>query len=233
MISLKRHRFPKEIILMMVRWYCAYSLSYKDVEEMAKERGIKIDHSSVQRWVVKFAAQLEEVFRKRYKRATQGSWRMDETYLKHKGQPIYLYRAVDKQGDTIDFFVSEKRDKKAALEFFCKAIGQHGLPELVTMDKSGANKAAIDRINLVLAILFLLIGFFCQIVVRQVKYLNNRVEQDHRGIKRITRPMMGFKSMAGARATIAGIELHRMLRKGQHIHSQTTSIFQQFYSLAA
>ena len=170
---------------MLVRWYFAYSLSYRDIEEMAKERGLSVDHSTVNRWVVHYAPLLEEQFRKKYKREVNGSWRMDETYLKIKGEDVYLYRAVDKFGDTIDFMLSKKRDKKAAFCFFQKAIGQHGLPEKVTMDKSGANKAGIDRINLLLTLLFLFTDIFYQIIIRQIKYLNNIVEQDHRGIKKI------------------------------------------------
>jgi Transposase and inactivated derivatives len=158
---------------------------------------------------------------------------MDETYLKVKGKDVYLYRAVDKLGKAIDFLLLEKRDKEAALSFFIKALGQHGFPEKVTMDKSGANKAAIDEINLRLYLLFLLSGIFLHISVRQNKYLNNLIEQDHRHIKRITQPMQGFKSFACARATISGIELHHMIRKGQHIEAANLSIFDQFYQLAA
>lgn len=212
-LSFKWRQFEKEIILMLVRWYCAYSLSYRDIEELAKERGLSVDHSTINRWVIRYAPQLEEHFRKKYKREINGSWRMDETYLKLKGKEVYLYRAVDKSGNTIDFKLSEKRDKKAAFRFFCKAIGQHGLPEKITLDKSGANKAGIDKINLLLNLAFLLTGFFYQIVVRQIKYLNNIVEQGHRGIKKITRHMKGFKSFASAEATIVGIELHHMLKK--------------------
>ena len=188
-LSFKWRQFEKDIILMLVRWYCAYSLSYRDIEELAKERGLSVDHSTINRWVIRYAPQLEEQFRKKYKRDVNGSWRMDETYLKLKGKDVYLYRAVDKSGNTIDFKLSEKRDKKAAFSFFQKAISQHGLPEKITMDKSGANKAGIDKINLLFALLFLLTGIFYQIIVRQIKYLNNIVEQDHRGIKKITRSM--------------------------------------------
>jgi len=158
---------------------------------------------------------------------------MDETYLKIKGKDVYLYRAVDKFGDTIDFKLTEKRDKKSALSFFNKAIGQHGLPEKVTMDKSGANKAGADSINLLLALAFMMGGLFYQITIRQIKYLNNIVEQDHRAIKKITKPMMGFKAFHSAEATIAGIELHHMLRKKQHSGEANTSVFEQFYALAA
>ena len=129
--------------------------------------------------------------------------------------------------------LSEKRDKKAVLRFFYKAIGQHGLPEKITIDKSGANKAGADFINLLLAWAFMLGGLFFQITIRQIKYLNNIIEQDHRRIKRITKPMMGFKAFHSAKATIAGIELHRMLKKKQHSGVANTSIFGQFYALAA
>ena len=118
---------------------------------------------------------------------------MDETYLKIKGKDVYLYRAVDKYGETIEFMLSEKRDKAAVIAYFNKCTGQHGLPEKVTMDKSGGNKASINAINFKLILLYLLTGIYFQITVRQIKYLNNIVEQDHRFIKRITRPMKGFK----------------------------------------
>lgn len=233
MISFKGKQFPKDIILMAVRWYVAYPLSYRNIEELMAERNVKVDHSSPNRWVREYSPQLETQFRKYHKREVNSSWRMDETYLKIKGEDIYLYRAVDKFGDTVDFMVSRKRDKKAALSFFNKAIGQHGLPEKVTMDKSGANKAGIDSINLFLEFLSLMFKIIYQVTVRQIKYLNNIIEQDHRAVKRITKPMMGFKSMASAEATIAGIELHHMLRKGQHKNAGSQTIFQQFYGLAA
>ena len=144
-----------------------------------------------------------------------------------------MYRAVDQEGDRVDFLLSEKRDEPAARAFFEKAIGSRGLPDKVTMDKSGANKAVIDAINLQLALLFMISGLFLQINVRQVKYLNNIVEQDHRFIKKITKPMKGFKAFYSADATLSGIELHHMLRKGQHIQSGKQTIFEQFYGLAA
>jgi putative transposase len=124
-------------------------------------------------------------------------------------------------------------DKKAAFSFSQKCINQHGLPEKMTMDKSGANKAAIDLVNLQLTLPFMFGGFYHRISTRQMKYLNNILEQDHRGVKRITDPMLGFKTIHSAEATIAGIELHRMLRKGQHQQSANMTIFEQFYELAA
>ncbi|MCW5590223.1 MAG: IS6 family transposase [Legionellales bacterium] len=233
MISFKWRQFKKDIILMLVRWYLAYSLSYRDIEELAAERGLHVDYSTIHRWVVHYSPLLEKEFRKKHKRPVNVSWRMDETYLKLKSKDVYLYRAVDKFGDTIDLKLSEKRDRKAAFSFFQKCITQHGLPEKMTMDKSGANKAGVDEVNIQLALMFMLGGLFLQIHVRQIKYLNNILEQDHRAVKRITKPMMGFKSFDSAEATIAGIELHRMLRKGQHQHAANMAVHEQFYLLAA
>ncbi len=153
------------------------------------------------------------------------------------GKSVYLYRAVDKEGKTIDFMLSEKRDEPAARAFFEKAIGSSGLPEKVTMDKSGSNKAGIDTINTYFFFMLFLSGAGLQslapIAVRQIKYLNNIVEQDHRFVKKITNSMRGFKAFHSAEATLAGIELHHMLKKGQHQQAENMSIFEQFYQLAA
>ena len=167
---------------------------------------------------------LEKAFRKR-KRPVSGSWRMDETYIKVKGVWKYLYRAVDKQSQTVDFLLTEKRDKAAANRFFKKAMRENGDPDKVTMDKSGSNKAAIDEINCDRKML---------IEVRQIKYLNNIVEQDHRFIKRIVRPMLNFKSFYSARNVLAGIELVHMIRKGQMMMegANKMSFAEQFYALA-
>ncbi|MEO8402776.1 MAG: IS6 family transposase [Gammaproteobacteria bacterium] len=233
MISFKWRHFEREIILLVVRWYLSYSLSYRDIEEMMLERGIQVDHSTINRWVIHYSALLENEFRKNYKKKVGSSWRMDETYIKIKGVHHYLYRAVDKEGDTIDFMLSEKRDEAAARAFFIKAIQSSGLPEKVTIDKSGANCAGLNAVNLQLLFFSLLGCALMQINIRQIKYLNNIVEQDHRGIKRITKPMMGFKAFHSAEATLSGIELCRMLKKGQHINAENIFAFQQFYALAA
>ena len=225
MIQFKGSHFTKEIIMMSIRWYVAYPLSYRQIEELLAERGVDVDHATINRWVVKYAPLLEKKFRN-IKKAPGRSWKMDETYIKVKGQWTYYYRAVDKAGDTIDFILSPTRDQAAAEAFFKKAIDGHGLPEKVNIDKSGANLAALKAIN--------------QkqennntISIRQIKYLNNQIEQDHRAIKRLTRPMLGFKNFLSAAATLAGIELHHMIKKCQGTVRTNLPIWEQFYLLAS
>jgi putative transposase len=225
-ISFKGAHFPAEVILMGVRWYVAYPLSYRHVEELMEERGVSVDHATIQRWVVKYSPQLEEAFHRR-KRPVWISWRMDETYIKVKGEWYYLYRAVDKYGQTIDFLLTEHRDKEAALRFLKKAIRRNGLPETITIDGSDANEAAIKCYNE---------EHGTHIAIRQVKYLNNIVEQDHRAVKRITRPMLGFKAFEAAQGTLAGIELMHMIKKRQmrvEARDEGLTTAEQFYSLAA
>ena len=146
MLATKGLRFPLDIVLVCIRWYAAYPLSYRHLEERMEERGVSVDHSSINRWAIRFLPVLEKAFH-RHKHPVGASWRMDETYIKVKGVWKYLYRAVDKQGKTIDFLLTAKRDKAAALRFFDKAMKASGAPEKVTMDKSGANTAAMDAIN--------------------------------------------------------------------------------------
>ncbi|SOE87998.1 Transposase (or an inactivated derivative) [Caballeronia arationis] len=221
---LKRLHYPLDVILMCVRWYVAYGLSLRNLEEMMAERGIDVDHSTVHRWAIKLLPVLEKAFRRR-KRPVGKSWRVDETYIKVKGQWKYLYRAVDKAGDTVDFLLRARRDKEAARRYFEKAIDQNGVPETVTIDKSGANLAGLHVVNA---------GRETPIKIRQVKYLNNVVEQDHRAIKRRTRPMLGFKTFRCARILLSGIEFMHMIAKGQMKDrgiGQTPA--EQFYSLVA
>jgi transposase-like protein len=151
---------------------------------------------------------------------------MDETYVLVGGQWKYLYRAVDRDGDTVDFLLTAKRDLAAARRFLERAISRHGLPDKITIDKSGANTAAVHSIQA---------DTGAPIELRQVKYLNNIVEQDHRAIKRRTRPMFGFQTFRCARILLAGIETMHMIKKGQLDcpDGQVTSAADQFYSLAA
>lgn len=223
-MNFKWKKFKKEIILMAVRWYVAYSLSYRQVEELLKERGLDVDHSTVQRWVVEYSPQLNKEFAK-HKKIIGTSWRMDETYIKVKGVWHYHYRAVDKIGQTIDFYLSKNRDATSAKRFFQKAIYTSGKPEKINIDKSGTNTSALNAINQSYKA-------DSKIEIRQNKYLNNMVEQDHRFIKKICKPMLGFFSLVSARATLCGIELHHMLRKGQHRFKKHLPIWEQFCSLA-
>jgi putative transposase len=225
-VSFKGAHFPKEIILMGVRWYVAYPLSTRHVEELMQERGVSVDHSTVNRWVIKYSPQLEEAFHRRT-RPVWVSWRMDETSIKGKGEWRYWYRAVDKHGQTIDFLLTERRDAEAALRFHTKAIRRHGVPDTITMDGSGANEAAVRSYNQ---------EHGTNIIIRQVRYLNNIVEQDHRTVKRITRPMLGFKSFDAAHDTLVGIELRHMLKKRQLVVEEAENALttaEQFYALAA
>jgi transposase-like protein len=184
MIDFKGSQFEKAIILWGVRWYVAYPISYRQLEEMMKERGVAVDHSTLNRWVIKYAPEFEKRFRSR-QHPVGRSWRLDETYVRIRGRWAYLYRAVDKNGQTVDFLLTPTRDRDAAEAFLHKAIRTQGLPEKITVDKSGSNTAAIKRYNKTQK---------TAIVIRHSKYLNNLVEQDHRTVKRLTRPMLGFKS---------------------------------------
>ena len=151
----------------------------------------------------------------------------DETYIKVQGKWTYLYRAVDRDGQTLDFMLSERRDTAAARRFFKRAIGTNGVPDRVVIDKSGANFAGLQCVNVILK--FTGTGRIVKIL--QVKYLNNILEQDHRFIKRITRPMLGFKAFHSAVATLEGTELAHMIRKGQ-FGKTGMSAFKQFAALA-
>ena len=221
---IKRMHYPLEVMLVCVRWYAAYPLSLRDIEEMMAERGVFVDHATVHRWSIKILPVLAAVFRRR-KRPVGMSWRMDETYIKVGGEWKYLYRAVDRAGATIDFVLRAHRDLAAARRFFERAIELHGVPETITIDKSGANTAAIEGIRA---------DSGADIQLRQSKYLNNIVEQDHRAIKRLVRPMLGFKSFRCASILIAGIETMHMIKKGQFDRPKALALTaaSQFYSLA-
>jgi putative transposase len=215
-----------EIIMLFVYMKCRFSLSYRELEEMATIRGVSLDHATIQRWVIKFVQLIDTRVRKR-KKPVNRSWRMDETYIKVNGCWMYLYRAVDSEGNTIDFLLRKHRDKSAAKGFFRKAMKHHGHPEKVTIDKSGSNISALNSINKKLP-------KGQQIKVRQNKYLNNIVEQDHRFIKKRTRPMLGFKSFRSAKITIAGIENIRMIQKCQFVGANdNVSAFENFALLMA
>ncbi len=212
--SFKRLHYPIDVIAQCVRWYLSYSHSLRDLE---------VDHSTLHRWVIRLVPLLDKVFR-RHKRPVGRRWRMDETYIRVRGQWKYLYRAVDSAGQNIDFLLTAKRDTAAALRLFRKAIRHHGEPEVVTIDKNGANTAALAERNT---------GKEADdyIKVRQNKYLNNLVEQDHCNIKCRIRQMLGFKSFRRAQAVLGGIELVHMIGKGQYAHPDGDGLSpaKQFY----
>ena len=192
----KRMHYPLEVMLTCVRWYAAYPLSLRHIEEMMQERGVFVDHATVHRWAIKILPVLAAVFRRR-KRPVSTSWRMDETDIKVAGQWKYLYRAVDRDGHTIDFLLRAKR--VAARRFLERAIDLPGVPEKITIDKSGANTAAIQSVQA---------DSGADIEMRQIKYLNNIVEQDHRAIKR-----------SAAHAGIQVIPLRTQPRRGYRDHA--------------
>jgi transposase, IS6 family len=205
----KWRHYEAEIILLCVRWYLRYALSYRDLEEMMLERGLPVDHTTIYRWVQHYAPELEKRCRPHLK-GTTDSWRVDETYVKVKGMWMYLYRAVDSHGDTLEFHLSATRDAQAAKRFLTKALGaSHTMtPRVITVDKNAAYPKALNELKAAEKV-----SVRCEL--RQSKYLNNLSEQDHRFIKRLTRPGMGFFSFEAAQRTLQGYEIMNMLRKGQ------------------
>ena len=203
-----RH-FTGEVILWAVRWYLMFPVSYRDLELMLADRGVAVDHSTIFRWIQAYAAELEKRLRP-HLHACNGSGRVDETYIKVKGRWTYLYRAVDRYGQTIDFLLSARRDAAAAKRFFRKALGQpHTVnPRTITVDKNAAYPKAVAEMK----------GageLWRRTRLRHCTYLNNITEQDHRRIKRLTGPGLGFGSFRTARRTLAGYEAMAMIRKGQ------------------
>jgi transposase, IS6 family len=230
----KWRHFEAEIILLCVRWYLRYSLSYRDLEEMMAERGLTVDHTTIYRWVQHYAPELEKRCRPHLK-ACNDSWRVDETYIKVKKVWMYLYRAVDSEGNTLEFLLSPTRDAEAAKRFFLKALHSSACsasqapsieelvaqptapadpnppksaPRVINTDKNASYPKAIADLKAA--------GTLPEAVeLRQVKYLNNLIEQDHRFIKRLTKPGMGFFSLETAWRTLQGFEMMNMMRKGQ------------------
>jgi transposase, IS6 family len=207
--SFKGRQFTAEVILWAVRWYLMFPISYRDLELMLLDRGVEVDHTTIFRWIQAYAVELEKRIRP-YLRMSDGSWRVDETYVKVKGRWMYLYRAVDSRGQTIDFLLSAKRDADAAKRFFRKALAQpHTVdPRTITVDKNAAYPKATTEMKKAGEL-------WRRSRLRQVKYLNNIVEQDHRRVKRLTGPGLSFGGFWTARRTLAGYEAMAMIRKGQ------------------
>jgi len=190
-------------------WYLRYDLSYRDLEEMMLERGVKVDHTTIYRWVQAYGPELDKRCRPHLK-PTNDSWRIDETYIKIKGVWKYLHRAVDSAGNTLDFLLSAKRDAKAAKRFLRKVLNaSHTIePRVLTVDKNAAYPPAIEALKATESLPE-------TTETRQSKYLNNLVEQEHRFIKRRVKPGLGFGSFNTARRTLKGYEAMNMIRQGQ------------------
>jgi transposase-like protein len=206
----KRRRFPVEIILLCVRWYCKYGISYRDLAEMMSERGVAVDPSTIFRWVQRYAPEIEKRIRP-YQGPRSGSWRVDETYVRVGGRWKYLFRAVDKHGRLIAFMLSDRRNTNAAYRFLRKAIKAMSTypPFSITTDKLASYPKAILRLQSE--------GLLSKDVKhRASKYLNNILEADHGALKRVIRPTRGFQSMKTAAATLTGFEIMRMIRRGHY-----------------
>jgi transposase-like protein len=202
-------QYPPDIILWGVRWYCRYPISYRNLEEMMKERGVEADHSTYFRWVQVYGPEIEKRLRKQPS-AVGSSWRLDETSIYIKGEVHWLYRAVDAKGNTVDFWLSKKQDKQAAKRFFKKSLKKpsNPKPEKITTDGHLAYPAAIEELQKEQQL-------SQSIIHRRSKYLNNRIESDHARFKQPLKPMRGFKAFRTAKKTIAGMEAMLMLRKRQ------------------
>jgi transposase-like protein len=212
----KGRHFDSSIIILCVRWYITYKLSYRDLRDMMAERGVELAHTTILRWVLRYIPEFEKKW-SRFARPVGKSWRVDETCIRVRGQWKYLYRAVDKQGNTVDFLLSGLRDIGAAKRFFTRAIDKQGAPEKVTVDGYAATHSAIAELKKS--------GMLPpRVLVRTSKYLNNLIEQDHRRVKQRIYPMLGFKRFENALVTISGIELAHKIRKGQF---DTSAINQQ------
>jgi transposase-like protein len=203
----KGRHFDQEIVVLCVRWYLSYKLSYRDLVAMMGERGIHLAHTTILRWVQHYTPEFEKRWN-RYARSVGGSWRCDETYIKVKGEWMYLYRAVDKAGKTVDFYLSRKRNVNAAKAFLRKAMKGQRIPTKITLDAYAASHRAVADLKET-----------CElpkrVLVRSCKYLNNVIEQDHRRVKQRLRPMLGLKSFRTAAVVIGGIELAEKIKKGQ------------------
>ncbi len=205
----KGRQHPGELIILCVRWYLRYPLSYEHVTELMAERGVEVDASCIWRWVQAYAPELNKRCRP-HLRPVNKSYRIDETYIKVKGEEKYLYRAIDSTGQTIDFLLTAKRDTAAAKRFLRRAIEASGnaMPRVMNVDKNPAYPAAVKALKAEGAIP-------PRVALRQCKFLNNVIEQDHRTVKKRVWLAKGYGSFKSVWRTIQGIETVHMIRKGR------------------
>jgi len=204
----KGRHFDEQIIILCVAWYTSFKLSLRDLVIMMADRGISVTHTTILRWVQRYLPEFEKRWW-RYARPVGGSCRIDETYVKVHGQWVYLYRAVDKAGQTVDFFLTRNRDVNAAKSFLRSAMKNTRVPTKITLDAYAASHRAVREMKED--------GELPRRVkVRSSQYLNNLVEQDHRRVKQRIRPLLGFKRFDNAAVTICGIELAEKIKKGQY-----------------
>jgi IS6 family transposase len=203
-----RH-FAPEIIVTCVRWYLRFSLSLRDLEELMAERGLRIDHTTIWRWTQIYGPEAQRRLHGQV-RSKRSTWHMDETYIKVGGRWKYLFRAVDSSGATVDFFLSERRDREAARQFLQRALNHpdNPRPHEFYVDGNRSYPAALRQLQAD--------GEIRQsIQCRKRQYANNRIESDHRHIKRRFRAMQGARTITTAWRTIQGLEAVHMIRKGQ------------------
>src|ERR1700693_4579447 len=205
----KGRQHPGEVIILCVRLYLRYPLSYEHVTELVAERGVEVDASCIWRWVQAYAAELSKRCRPHLK-PTSKSYRIDETCIKVKGQNKYLYRALDSTGQTIDFLLTARRDAAAAKRFLRRAVDAsgNGMPRVMNVDKNPAYPAAVEALKAEGAMPH-------RVALRQCKYLNNVIEQDHRTVKKRVWLAKGYGSFQSAWRTLQGIETMNMIRKGR------------------
>ncbi|MDM5152629.1 IS6 family transposase [Bacillus sp. DX1.1] len=217
----KGKQFKKDIILVAVGYYCRFSLSYRDVSEILKERGISVHPTTIMRWVHEYGNLMYQILKKKYK-TVQLSWRLDETYIKVKGKWYYLYRAIDKEGQTLDIQLRKKRDTQAAYSFMKRLVRTYGEPTVLTTDKAPSLICAFKKLKR--------IDFYKNTFRRTTKYLNNLIEQDHRHVKRRFAHSLGFQGLRHATRTIKGIEtLHAIYKQRRSL--QSDSVFSAYNEL--
>lgn len=220
----KRHRFPPSIILLAVRWYCRYPLSYRDVRDLLAERGIHVNPATINRWVVKFGPTISRQIRKQHYPRTMW-WHVDETYVRVSGKWRYLWRIVDQNGQFVDFRLTAKRDSKAAKAFLKHACTNCGLypPATIVTDKAPTYPAIIEAMEDH--------AYFNQPIKHiNQKWCNNRIESDHAALKRLVKPGKGFKTMRSAKATLLAMEAFRTLKRG-HVYNPPENPAAEIHSM--